>query len=146
MTPDELRTLIESDADALRLAQAGAADMCAARCRVIAPKVTRETRATELTIISLYANPMDGENVMQQIEAVAESNSLVKRMLKWMQPDSDGLDVGDTRTRDMLTLPIESGGIGLTAEQARPILAAAETEPQISGADVSTAYPFSPQE
>lgn len=145
MTPNQLKTLIESDAEALTLAQSGAADMCAARCRTIAPKVTRETRVTELSILSLYADPSQAETVLQTIETVAQGNPVVNRVLKWLQPGAPGVDVGDSRVRTLLTTPVNQGGVGLSAELARPLLAAAEVEPQISGADVSTAYPFGVQ-
>lgn len=142
MTSEELRALIESDAQAKALAEAGAADLCAARCRAIAPKVTQLTKVTELTILSLYSNPQDAETVLQTIETVAEGNTVVNRVLKWLQPGAPGVDIGDARVRQLLVAPRQQGGVGLSAELARPLLAAAEVEPQISGADVSTAWPF----
>lgn len=142
MTVEELRALIESDTEAKALAETGAADLCAARCRAIAPKVTQLTRVTELTILSLYSNPADAEAVLQRIETVGGSNPVVNRVLKWLQPGAPGIDIGDARVRQLLVAPVQSGGVGLTAELARPLLAAAEVEPHISGADVSTAWPF----
>lgn len=142
MTSEELRALIVSDAQAKALAETGAADLCAARCRAIAPKVTQQTRATELTILSLYANPADAVLVLQTIETVAQSNSVVAYVLKWLQPGAPGIDIGDARVRQLLVAPVQSGGVGLSAELAAPLLAAAEVEPQISGSDVSTAWPF----
>lgn len=142
MTPEQLRALIESDAQAKALAETGAADLCAARCRSIAPKVTQETRLTELSILSLYGNPLDGETVMQTIETVADTNPVVRRILKWLQPNAPGVDMGDARVRQLLVTPVASGGVGLSPILAAPMLAAAEVEPQISGADVSTAWPF----
>lgn len=142
MTSEELRALIESDAEARALAESGAADVCAARCRAIAPKVTQQTRATELTILSLYANPADAVLVLQTIETVAQSNTVVAYVLKWLQPGAPGIDIGDARVRQLLVAPVQSGGVGLSEELAAPLLAAAEVEPQISGSDVSTAWPF----
>jgi len=142
MSPEELRALIESDSEALQLASTGAADLCAARCRTIAPKVTRETRLTELSILNLYTNPMDAVTVLQTIESVAKTNPVVGYVLKWLQPGAPGIDIGDARVRQLLTAPVQSGGVGLSPELAQPLLAAAEVEPQISGADVSTAWPF----
>lgn len=142
MTVEELRALIESDAEARALAESGAADLCAARCRAIAPKVTQQTRATELTILSLYANSADAVLVLQTIETVAQSNPVVAYVLKWLQPGAPGIDIGDARVRQLLVAPMQSGGVGLSAELAAPLLAAAEVEPQISGSDVSTAWPF----
>jgi hypothetical protein len=142
MSPEELKTLIESDSEALRLASTGAADLCAARCRAIAPKETREILLTELSILRLSADPIVAETILQTMEAIATQNPLLKRALKWMQPGAPGLDFGNPVVRQMLTMPVDQGGVGLTEEQARPLLAAAEVEPSISGADVSTAWPF----
>jgi hypothetical protein len=142
MSPEELKSLIESDSEALRLASTGAADLCAARCRAIAPKVTQQTMISELSILNLYANPMDAETVLQTIETVAKGNPVVNRVLKWLQPGAPGIDIGDARVRQLLVAPLQAGGVGLSQELARPLLAAAEAEPQISGADVSTAWPF----
>ena len=139
MTPQELRTLIDSDTEASTLANAGAADMCAARCRAIAPKELIERLVTELSFFKLYAQPADAEAVLQQIETVAQGNAVVERVRKWLQPGAPGVDVGDPRVRAMLVLPAVDGGIGLTQEQAAPLLTAAEVEPSITGADVSTA-------
>lgn len=144
MTPEQLRLLIESDAEATRLASTGAADLCAARCREIGPRDTVETRVTELSILAAYPNPADGEKVMQAIETAAKAatGAVVKRALKWLQPVAPGVDVGDARIRTLLTTPVAQGGVGLTPELARPLLALAEVEPSITGADVSTAWPF----
>jgi hypothetical protein len=142
MTVEELRALIESDTEAKALAETGAADLCAARCRAIAPKVTRQTMISELSILNLYANPVDAETALQTIETVGKSNPVVRRVLKWLQPGAPGIDIGDARVRQLLVAPVQDGGVGLSAELAGPLLAAAEVEPQISGADVSTAWPF----
>jgi len=142
MSPQELKALIKSDAEATRLASTGAADLCAARCQEIAPKVTREHRLTELSILSLYPNPANAETVLQTIETVAKVNPVVNRVLKWLQPGAPGVDVGDSRVRGLLTASVQSGGVGLSQALARPMLAAAEVAPEISGADVSTAWPF----
>lgn len=146
MTLEQLRALIESDTEAKALAETGAADLCAARCRVIAPKVTRQTMISELSILNLYANPVDAETVLQTIETVGKSNPVVRRVLKWLQPGAPGIDIGDARVRQLLVAPVQAGGVGLSAELAGPLLVAAEVEPQISGADVSTAWPFGVQE
>ena len=142
MTPQALRTLIESDPQALALAQSGAADLCAARCMQVTPKIPTSILLTELSILRVYANPADGEAVLQQFETVANSNPVVARVLKWIRPGAPGVDFGDARVRSMLTLPVNQGGIGLTSIQAAPLLAAAEVPQSINGSEVSTAYPF----
>lgn len=142
MTPEELKNLIQSDPQALSLAQAGAADLCAKRCMEIAPKILISQKLTDLGILSLYANPVDGEAVCQQIETIAKTNPVVQRAWKWALPPNDGVDVGNVKVRTLLTTPVASGGIGLSPVQAEPILSVAEVAPNISGADVSTAFPY----
>jgi len=90
------------------------------------PREVVEHRMAELDILALYSDPQAGETVLQQIEAVAEANPIVKRVAKWMAPGAPGIDLGDMRVRGMLTLAAESGGLGLTPEQATPMLVAAE--------------------
>lgn len=142
MSPDELKKLIQSDSEALALAVAGADDLCAARCREIAPKVTQETRVSELSILNLYANPIDAVTVLQTIEAVAKTNPVVGYVVKWLQPGAPGIDIGDARVRQLLVAPVNAGGVGLSAELAKPLLAAAEVAPEISGADVASTKLF----
>lgn len=144
MTTAELETLIRGDATALQLATDGSDDACAKRCMEIAAKVTYQRFITELTILSLYADPTDAETVMQKIETVAQSNPVIARVLKWLQPSAPGIDAGDSRVRAMLTASTVDGGIGLTTEQAQPILDCASKPPTITGRDVAACGLFNP--
>lgn len=140
MTPAELKTLIESDAEATALANAGDDEACALRCGVIAPKLLVSTRLGDINIVSLFANPVDGETVCQTIEAVAEQNPVVKRAWRWAAPGAPGIDVGDVKVRAMLIAPTNLGGVGLTQEQAAPILAAAEQQQRFTAAQIGEAW------
>lgn len=140
MTPSELKDLILSDAEATSFCQAQNYRAAATRCTVLAPKITNELRATELTLLWLYPSPATAEAVLQQIEAVSASNPIVARVVKWLQPGAPGIDLGDARVRFLLTLPILEGGIGLTQEQAAPLLAAAESAQVITPTQVREAY------
>ncbi len=107
MTSEELRALIASDAtgesSAKALADAGNWSGCAARCMEIAPKIPRPgTLIGELGILALFSNPVDGETVLQKLEAVAGSNPVVARAVKWIQPNAPGIDLGHPSTRAML--------------------------------------------
>jgi hypothetical protein len=144
MTPAELNTLIRSDPQALALASSGAADLCALRCMDIAPRVVVRKLMTDVEILALYASPADGEEVCQIIDTAARTNAVVSRVWKWAMPPNSGIDVGDARIRSLLTMPVAQGGLGLTQAQAAPILAAAEVQQTITGADVSTAFPYPP--
>lgn len=140
MTPAELKTLIESDAEATAFANAGNDEACAARCSVIAPKVLIPLRLGDINIVALFADPVGGETVCQTIEAIAEQNPIVKRAWRWAEPGKPGLDVGDVRVRAMLVAPINLGGVGLTEEQAAPILAAAEQQQRFTAAQIGEAW------
>ena len=140
MTPEELKQLIQSDQQAAAFATAGNDEACAARCSQIAPKAIHSTRMTDLGILSLFPNPSDGEAVCQQIEAVAKTNPIVARAWKWALPPNEGIDVGNAKVRQLLTLPVASGGVGLSPQQAAPILAVAESTQTITAADVAVAW------
>ena len=140
MTPAELKSLIESDTQATALANAGNDESCAARCSVIAPKQIVPTRLGDINIVSLFADPVVGESVCQTIEAVAEQNPIVKRAWLWAEPGKPGLDVGDVRVRAMLVTPTNLGGVGLTEEQAAPILAVAEQQQKFTAAQIAEAW------
>lgn len=142
MTPSELRTLILSDATATQLAESLDFAGCAERCAVIAPPILSETLIGELGVFKLAADPLTAETVLQTIETIANSgnNPVVKRLLKWMQPGAPGVDFGDPRVRATLTAPVKSGGLGLSAEVVRPLLAAAETPQTFTAAEVKHAY------
>lgn len=141
MTPSELRALIADDPIARAAVEAGDDETAAARCRSIAPPVLVPFKVVDINIVGLFANPADGEAVVQQIEAVAQANPIVHRALKWIvETSSPGLDLGEPKIRHLLTLPIASGGVGLTAEQAAPLLRAAERQPDITAAQVAIAW------
>ena len=140
MTPAELKTLIESDAEALALAIAGNDEACAVRCAIIAPKRIVSTRLGDINIVGLFANPIDGETVCQTIEAVALQNPVVKRAWRWATPGAPGIDVGDLKVRAMLVAPTNLGGVGLTQEQAAPIMAAAEQPQTFTSAQIAEAW------
>lgn len=62
----------------------------------------RDVYANERTILAAFANPADGEAVLQKLEAAAESNALVARAVKWLQPAQGGINLGDPSTRAIL--------------------------------------------
>lgn len=139
MDTTELMQLIQSDPVALALASAGHDEDAAARLRDIVDPVYEERLITELSIYNIYPNQADAERVLQTIEAVAEVNPFVKRLLKWLQPGAVGVNFGDPRVKAALTAPVESGGLGLSKELAAPLLAVGKTQPAITAAHVGEA-------
>lgn len=142
MTPSELKALIDADQQATALAAAGNDSACAERCSVIAPKLLKETRLSRMGILGLYANPADGMTVLGTIDAVAEGNPVVAEIRRFMEPGvhKDCLpDWGLPSMRAALTVPVQSGGLGLTAELAAPILRAAEVSQVFTHLDIAAA-------
>lgn len=147
MTPAELKSLIESDAEALALARSGAADLCALRCMAIAPKINAETVLTERGLYQRLGATV-AETILQKLEGFAATqNSLaavVRRFLKWLEPVNGGADWGQPEALAMCHALMQ-GGL-LTQEECDAIHALSLVAPTITGADVSTAYPFPPQD
>lgn len=136
----ELSALIQSDPEASALFAAGNDTGCAARCVKIAPKELRPTKLGRLGILGLYADPAVGAVVLGTMQAVAAANPVVAWVWDAMAPVVQPENMPDwslPQIRGSLTVSAESGGIGLTAEQAAPILAAAEYAPTITADEVS---------
>lgn len=124
MTPQELLNLIKSDAIATNLINLSQDHLCAERCSLIAPKIRKELLISRLGILELYsANPFLGILVLQKIDSAALNNPVVKEVVSFMRPESFSLpDFSLTSIRNALIAPLEMGGIGLTYEEAAPIL------------------------
>lgn len=138
MTDQQLHDLIFADATAKALADAGNDTAAAERASAIAPKVPVSTLVTERTVYAAFANPADGEAVLQALEAAGQQNVVVARAIKWLKPGEGGLDVGHLATRGMLDF-LQSQGV-LTAGQVATIKAIGEQRPQISPSDVSRVW------
>ncbi len=139
MTPEDLKTLIESDPTASSLAASEDYSTLSKRCSELVPPKLNPTPLTELSILNLIVDPVKAETILQTIEAVALGNPLVKRALKWIQPGAPGLDFGNVVVREMLTKPLEDGGLGLDPLDVAPLLQAAETPQMFTPIEVRSA-------
>lgn len=119
MTPAQLLLLIQSDPTALALATAGNDEACALRCMAIAPLIDQSKRCTELDFME-NAPLAKVEEAMAKIEAVAATNTSVKRMLKFMQPGAEGVDFSRAKFQNLIT-DAPPNGCGLTAAQAKTL-------------------------
>lgn len=117
MTNEQLRSLIAGDATASALAAEASDAACAVRCMEIAPWEPGPRLIGELGVLDLFEDPEDGETVMQKLEAVAQSNALVARALKWMQPLAPGLPIGKVSVRTMLD-QLHAAGVFTDVEHA----------------------------
>ena len=104
MTPAELKALIESDAEATALANAGNDEACAVRCGVIAPQVRVETVLTERGLYDRLG-ATTAETILQKLEGFSVTQdplaSVVKRFLRWLEPVNGGADWGQPEALQM---------------------------------------------
>lgn len=138
MNTNELKSLINSDAEAAAHFAAGRDQQCAERCSLIAPKVHRECRLRWNRIIGLYSDLTVAASVKAKIDAAANSSPLVAEISLSLKSDSqDPCDLGHPTVRSLLTASTAVGGIGLTNAEAAPLLAAGEQFQQITANEVS---------
>jgi hypothetical protein len=86
---------------------------------------TVETWINERTILALFG-PVDGEALLQALATAATQQPVLQRILRWMQPSEQGIDVGHTATRAMID-SLTDGVI--SDEQAATLKALAERRP-----------------
>lgn len=142
MTPQELKQLIQSDPEATQLIEQGNDWDCAVRCSNIAPPIRKLLPLSQMGVLAIYeADPMTGETVLQTIEGIADTglNPIIARINRFIAPGVGPESLPDFSLpgiRQALVTPIEQGGIGLTQEQAGPLLRAGETKQVITALEV----------
>lgn len=140
ITESELQRLIAGDPVAADLFRRGQFADCATRCREIAPKVYAPAKLSRIGILGLYVSaPHVAVAILEAIEAAAADNRLFREVYAFMAPGTpvEQLpDFGLPPIRAALTAPQALGGIGLTGEQAAPLLAAGEQADTITALDV----------
>ena len=104
MTPEALKTLIESDQQATALINAGNDWDCAIRCSQIAPKIRVSLLLTERGLYNRLG-PMAAETLLQKLlQYTGSYTSLVHRVLSWLKPSEGGSDFGDPAMITFLSL------------------------------------------
>lgn len=103
MTTEELRALIESDPEALEMAEAGNDTGCAARLSEIAPKVPAAERYIHaMDIMSAFADPTIGADAWDKLVAASANSGVIAIAVSYMKPDSQrGLNIADSRSQAM---------------------------------------------
>jgi hypothetical protein len=103
ITVQQLHDIIKNNAAAKKLADEGNDSGALAAIKPDLPtEVVEESFFTELSILSAFSNPMDAETCLQKLETTAESNPILKRVLKWIAPGAKGLDFGNASVRAQL--------------------------------------------
>jgi hypothetical protein len=136
-----LRQLIKLDEQATALFQQGRYGDCAVRCVELAPKVPKPLQISKLGIIAIYSHdPAMAAQVLAALESAAKVNPIISVMVSFMgpgNPESSLPNFGDPNVRAALTAP-QPVGLGLTPQQAAPLLAAGEQPDTITGQDVES--------
>lgn len=140
MTTEELRTLIESDPEALEMAETGGYADCALWCSAHAPKVLGpEHRISALTILSAFADPAVGADAWAKLKAAGASNSVVALAVEFMGPGSvAGLNIADDRSQAMCDA-LQVAGVW-TQAQCDAIKGMGLIAPTITAGDVQQAW------
>jgi hypothetical protein len=140
MTPQELLTLIQSDAQATTLANAGNDFGCAARCMAIASNVRVPTVLTERGFYKALG-ALQAETILQKLKAYSlagEQYSLpVARFLCWLEPANDGADFGDVELLGVASILTQGGW--LTQPELEAFGSVSLVSPTITANDVSLA-------
>ena len=108
----------------------------------------RERLITERGVISALG-PVEGEGLLAGLEAFAAAalppehplyahHAGMKRVLGWLKPPADGVDIGDPLTRQLLNTLVALGVSGITAPRVATLLALA-TEPDPISVDAVSA-------
>lgn len=152
MTPSDLLALI----DARAAEDAEFAALVAARndTEVAAALSVGRTRLqsrliTERGVISALGS-IEGEALLAGLEAFAAAtlppehplaahHAGIKRVIGWLRPPSEGVDIGDPLTQQLLGTMVALGVSGVTAPRVAALLALAATADPISVDAVSSA-------
>jgi hypothetical protein len=142
MTPQEIRTEILASNELRAMIVAGQDEAVAKQLTETMPGKIVSLRISELGLLGIYADPSQGETVLQTIEAVALQNPIIKRVLKFMQPGVPEASLPDFSlpgVRMALKAPVEMGGLGLSDALAQPLLDAMTVPDVVSAIEVSEA-------
>jgi len=139
VAPQELKALIKSDPQATEAYSERRFGDCAVRCAEIAPKVPKTLRLSKIGILDVYREDRStGHLILKRLAQLATTNPDAALMLEFMgpgNPESSYPDFSIPEIRAALTAP-SPYGLGLTPQQAAPLLAAGEQPDTITGLDI----------
>lgn len=146
MTDQEIIQLVESDEEAHVLMLQGADDRCADRLSEIAPKVLQDFYVTELTLFNLFRSNLTlAESLIKKIEDLSLSStnphaSVFKRIVKWLGPGSQGVNIGSEETMTILSSSVEDGGLGLDDYSLQILKQAVYAKQIFKGSEISRIF------
>jgi len=152
MTPADLLALIDQRAasDPEFAALVAARNDTAVAAALSVGRTRLQSRLiTERGVISALG-PVDGEALLAGLEAFAASTLAdehplkaahpgIKRVIGWLKAPSEGVDIGDPLTQQLLDTMVALGVAGVTAPRVAALRALATQPETISVAEVSAA-------
>ena len=130
MDTNKLKAIIQSDRQCVQLFADNRSEECAKRVTELAPPIRKQLPLSQMGVLSLYESQIEvGEFVLQRMDQIALVNPVVRRLWKFMDAGSATESLPDFSApgiRAALTTDQSQGGLGLTLEQAKPILDAGE--------------------
>lgn len=136
-----LRQLIKLDEQATALFEQGRYGDCAVRCVELAPKVPKVLKLSKIGVVDIYmADRAIGHLVLDRLKELAKTNRDAELMIEFMGvgvPEVSYPDFALPEIRMLLTAP-QPLGLGLTPQQAAPLLVAGEQPDTITGQDVES--------
>lgn len=148
MTADQLHDAILADPTSKALADAGNDAGAAVAIAPKLPPILVSTYVNERGVFAAFSNPADAEAVMQGLQAVAAGNpqgsppvppnTVMQRVLKWMEPTNGGIDLSNPAVRTMLD-QMQAAGV-LTAQAVATLKEVPQQPQSIAAIDVAHAW------
>ena len=106
----------------------------------IAPPIRKPLPLSEMGVMAIYSEDViTGETILQTIDGVSQANPIVARIKRFIGPGVGTESLPDFSLpgiRQALTTPVNLGGLGLTDQQAAPLLRAGEKPDTFSGLEI----------
>lgn len=126
MDAEKLRAVIQADDQALAYYRDRRFADCAVHVNAIAPTKPKYCPLSRLGVIALHrSNGNLAKTFLEKLDAAAKVNPIIAEVVQFMKAEARELpDFGIEEIRQALLAPVSFNGVGLTAEEAAPILAA----------------------
>lgn len=136
MTTEQLHDIINANATAKAYANAGNDAGAWAAIQEDMPTKVVDKFYTALGIFTAFPSAEAAETCLQKLEAIAEQNPVVKRIVQWLQPGTSGVNFGDVKLRTALDAMV---GV-LTQEEVDALKSLAEIKETVTVDQVTEAW------
>lgn len=136
MTTEQLHDIIKNNKTAKDCADKGNDIGAWEAIQVDMPTKVIDRFYTALGIFTAFSSAEAAETCLQKLEAIAEQNPVVKRIVQWLQPGTSGVNFGDLKLRAALDSMV---GV-LTQEEVDALKSLAEVKETVTVDQVSEAW------